>query len=169
MRFRGGRVIDHSALQTLRQLVAELALISHAPTSNYGNRQPVDSGEDIGGKRPPGSDREMPNRRDMDEMTAFLASYHRRTPEYFRQELDRCSTVERLEELVVEAREALDAWRRAPIPPGQEPEYGSPQWKRFIAESSEDAGTLASRYWNPTTGRQITRQYIHKVRRDYQG
>lgn len=59
-----------------------------------------------------------------------------------------------------EAREALELARRAPIPAGQEPEYGSPQWKRFIAESSVDAGELARRF-------NVTRRYINMIRQQY--
>ena len=62
--------------------------------------------------------------------------------------------------VVIDAYAALKNARRAPIPSGQEPEYGSPQWKRYIAESREDAGVLAARF-------SVTRRYINMVRCDY--
>ena len=172
-------------LHELRQTIQRIGMISHAPTRNYDGRTRRSTDEDIGGKKPPGTDREYKPRRPKtplidtdpqsvkawrdyeDELEAWEACYQRKTVDYFLRRLDGCYTPQAVETLLREARATLEAWQRTPIPLGQEPEYGSPQWKRYIAESSEDAGTLASRYWNPRTGRQITRQYIHKIRKQY--
>jgi hypothetical protein len=102
-----------------------------------------------------------------DDLAAWKACYHRRTVSYFRRRLDRYVSDGELRQIQTELEETVTAWRRTPIPKGQEPEYGSAQWKRYIAESNEDAGTLASRYWNPATQKPVTRRYINKVRQQY--
>jgi hypothetical protein len=153
-------VARHPALAALRQAVAELSLISHVTAVNYDAKAPRDTSEDIGGRRPPGGDREHPNRKDVDEMVSYNASYHRRTVHYFVVQVERCETVERLIALRDEALSTLESWRRQPIPEGQEPEYGSPQWKRFVAESREDAGELARRFG-------VSRRYINRIRAEY--
>jgi hypothetical protein len=167
----------HPALAELRQLVAELSLVSHAPAGAYG-RQVPDSSEGKGGKRPSGGDVDRPQRPRRgasekaweeyeEERAAWLASYQRRTPDYFRREVERCESEYRLGVLRDQAAEALEAWKRTPLPAGQEPEYGSAQWKRYIAESLEPAEILAGRFWNPNTGRPISVRYINKVRKAY--
>jgi len=95
-----------------------------------------------------------------DDLTAWRACYQRRTAEYFARQLERCESEYRLKMLVAEARETLEAWRRQPIPPGQPPEYGSPQWKRWIGESNKDAGELARLFG-------LTRQRIYQIRKGY--
>lgn len=62
--------------------------------------------------------------------------------------------------VVLEAIQALQQARRAPLPVGMEPAYGSPQWKRYIGESTEDAGQLATRF-------HCTRRYINQIRAQY--
>jgi hypothetical protein len=152
------RVSFERARAQLQQVVVELTMVSHAPTPKYDKAGGPDQGDDIGGRRPPGSNREHPRKRDVQEFQDFLACYQRRTPEYFRSQARRCRTVQQLEALVVEARGVVEAWRRMPIPQGQEPEYGTPQWKRFVAESSLSHAELARRF-------HVTPSYIAKVRR----
>lgn len=158
-------------LAELRQLIAELSLISHTSGVSYDGKMSRDTSESIGGRRPTGGDREPKPFRPKsgapekewddweEELADWEACYQRRTPDYFRREAERRG-VGALEALVVEARETLEAWRRTPIPAGQEPAYGSAQWKRYIADSKEDAGVLATRF-------SCTRRYINMVRRQY--
>lgn len=154
-------LVTHPADRELRQAIAELSLISHASTGAYDGKITADTGEDIGGKRPPGGDVDRPGRSaDMDERAAWLVSYQRKTPDFFRREREKCQTDGRLIALRDECRTVIEAWRRQPMPAGQPPEFGSPQWKRWVAESDKDGGELA-RLFN------TTRQYIHQIRKDY--
>lgn len=142
------------------ELLARLELVSHAPTVNLSPTKGPSSDEDIGGKRPPGTDREHPDGSNLAEVSAFLDSYHRRTVGYYRRRVAKCETREQREALRLELVGTIEAWLRAPLPVGQEPEYGSPQWKRYVAESREDPGVLATRFF-------VTRRYINKVRQQY--
>ncbi len=162
----------------LRQLIARLELISHVSGSAYDGRAPRATDDEPGGQRPPGGRRDRPRhpgplpgsdaldselqayQERRDEWDAWLISYQRRTPEYFQRQLEDCHTAWRVEKLVTEARETLEAWHRQPMPRGVEPEFGSPQWKRWIAESSLNGGELARKF-------NVTRQYIYKIRRGY--
>lgn len=60
--------------------------------------------------------------------------------------------------VVLDAVKALEVARRMPLVDGQEPDMAHPQWKRFIAESPLDGGTLARRFG-------VSRQYIFEVRK----
>jgi hypothetical protein len=165
---------DHEtnkALTELRQYVAKLSLISHVAGTSYDAKTARSTSESIGGNRPPGGDMDRPCRPRADvgeqawvayrqELDAWKDSYWRRTPDYFRREFAKCFTVARLCELRDEARDTLKAWRRQPLPLGQEPEYGSPQWKRSVAESREDSGRLADRF-------NVTRRRINQIRQEY--
>lgn len=80
--------------------------------------------------------------------------------DYWRDRYNRAGGPRTRRLVLTEAKEALELARRMPIPKGQEPEYGSPQWKRYIAESVEDTGALATRF-------NCTRRYINMIRRAY--
>jgi hypothetical protein len=136
----------------LHRLVLRLSVMSQIPAAPVGHSS-HGSDEDIGGKRPG----EPTGLRMMED---YQVGYALKSPEYFQREIGRARTEKRLRELLSEAQAALEAWQRTPIPAGQDPEYGSPQWKRWIAESSLDGGTLARRF-------NITRQYVHQIRRGY--
>lgn len=196
----------HPAMRELRQLVAELSLVSHAPIQGYdfapsevgrGQRNRTSDRKapipHLGAHRPKDGDTRTPRGGDLErkprapkgprvegdaqsekawdeyeaELAAWRACYHRRTPTYFKNQLERCETEYRLRLLVDEARETLEAWRRTPIPQGQEPQPGDPQWKRYIAESKESAESLAARFWNPATRKPYGKRYINKIRQEY--
>lgn len=159
----------------IRQALAELELVSHAPIQGY-NFAPSENGRgdrwrksdhkapiphlgqhsQKGGDSsiPRGSDVEHPDRHDPLELDAWRTSYHRRTIGYFLVQLE-----ERGESPVIlaEIRETTKAWRVMQVPKGQPPDYGTAQWKRYIFESKEDSGVLATRF-------NCTRRYINMVR-----
>lgn len=140
----------------IRRALAELELVSHAPTKNYDGPSRRSTDESIGGKRPPGSDHEHPDRRDIDEWGAWMDSYHRRTVDHYRARLASC-VPEDHPVILAEIQQTIRAWRTAPVPLGHEPDYGTPQWKRYIAASTEDAGVLAKRF-------HCSRRWINMVR-----
>lgn len=152
--------VDPPLVYGLRRQLAALELVSHAPTRNYEGEGALSTAEDIGGRCPTGGDQELLGNATSDERAAFRESHYRRTVLYFRREIGRARTVDDLVGLRSEVEAAVEAWRRAPLPGGQEPEYGSPQWKRWIAESNEDAGRLADRF-------NLTRRRINQIRQEY--
>jgi hypothetical protein len=87
--------------------------------------------------------------------------------DFYRESFNRAQSHAARARVLQEAREALELARKTPLPVGQEPEVGSPQWKRYIAESDEDAGVLARRFWSPRTEKHVTRRYINMVRQQY--
>src|SRR2546423_46050 len=100
-----------------------------------------DAGEDIGGNRPSGG---IDRREDRQPYEPEPAQPERllRSADHFRRELARGRNQF---DILEHAKASLEAWKRQP-PPGDDPEYGTPQWKRFIAESPESHGALATRY-----------------------
>lgn len=80
--------------------------------------------------------------------------------DWWRESYQRATTPHRQRELVSDALQALKLARRAPLPVGMEPEYGSPQWKRFVADSTEEAVSLARRF-------HVSKRYINQVRAAY--
>lgn len=144
----------HPAWNELRQAVAELSTVSHANGIDYEPRGARDTSESIGGRRPPGSDREFPG----DDYDAWLVSYQRRTTEYFAREADRVRSEEALVRLAALARETVESWRRAPLPVGGEPaSMADPQWKRWVVESDWSVAQVVNRYG-------CSRQYVHRLR-----
>jgi hypothetical protein len=136
--------------EELLRAIAKIATFSQVPAANVG-QSAKSADDDIGGRRPSGG---------IDRKDDFQTDFALKSADYFRRCLARCRTERAITELLIEAKATIEAWMHTPIPPGQEPEYGSPQWKRWIAESSEDAGTLARRF-------NCTRQYIYQIRRGY--
>lgn len=146
---------DHPAWNELRQAVAELSTVSHARGTDFEAKGARDSSESIGGRRPPGTDREYPDRSEVD---AWRESHYSHTPDYFRAEASRVRTVVELERLVVLARAAVTAWRRMPLPPGGEPaSMADPQWKRWVIEGNWTATQIVNRYG-------CSRQYVYQLR-----
>ena len=158
LRVFGGRTVSElDDRRALRQAIIRIELFSQAPAATL-ERSSKSSEEAIGGRCPKGG---------ISVEDDFAEGFALRSAEYYWRRLAKCYTHRAITELLSEALATLDAWQRTPIPKGKEPEYGSPQWKRYIAESDEDAGVLASRYWNPTTQKNVTRRYINMIRKQY--
>ena len=155
----------------IRTALAELELISHAPTKNF-DPSPRDTSEEPSGRRPPGGDRDRPPRNaTTEERDAWRDSYQAKTVEHFRRELEvtiaKAATASddatdflnrRLNAILTEIKETTEAWKKAPMGDGQEPlSRADPRWKRYIAWSDRDTGDLARQYG-------VTRRYIQKIR-----
>lgn len=136
--------------RALREVIARIDLLSHVPAANMG-RSSRSADDDIGGRRPSGG---------VVAKDDFAQEFALKSAEHFRRRLMRCHTPQAVTMLLDEARKCLESWKRMPIPDGQPPEFGSPQWKRYIAESVEDPGMLATRF-------HCTRRYINKIRQGY--
>lgn len=176
----------------IRQALAELELVSHAPIQGYNYAPPAEgrkerwrtravcvrcrnrglrtcehqepvphlgqhSGKSGDTKAPMGTDRERPH--GLDEAKSLRESYHGKTLAYFRAKRARNGDSDAL---LAEIRETTEAWLVVKIPKGQPPAITDPQWKRYIAESPEGSGVLATRF-------SVTREYIRQVRRAYRG
>jgi hypothetical protein len=133
----------------LRQVLAELELVSQVGAAKTGSSG-RDEGEDIGGRRPPGGI----DRRDDREI-----DYPQKSVEHFRRRLRRAHSLWQLELILKDARKALEACRRQPAPSG-EPEYGTPQWKRWVAESDLGPSDIARKYG-------VSKRYIVRIRTQY--
>jgi hypothetical protein len=130
----------------LRQLLLELRMVSQVSAARPGSSRSSD--QEIGGKCPPGGldyegDREI--------------DYLAKSPDYFVRRLQQPNVD--LERLTDEPSKALNAYKRRPALTG-EPEWGTSEWKRFVAESELSSAELARKYNCSTT-------WIYKVRRDY--
>ena len=134
----------------LRELIAQLEMKSQVSAAQVG-RSVRATDDDIGGKRPSGGI----DYKDDREPDSVLKS-----ADYFRRKQARCYVDQHFEEVIVEINAVLVAWQRMPLPTGQPPTPGDPQWKRWVAESTMDVGELARLFNMP-------RQYIHRIRRDY--
>ncbi len=139
------------------------------PIAHLGSHMPKGGDTQV----PRGTDIDRPRRADgKEEREAWFASYQRRTVGYFTIEFTRChdrlldsgdelACQARLKALAKDCRDTVIAWKRAPMPVGQEPlSRADPNWKRFVAESTLDAGVLANRY-------DVTRQRIYQIRAAY--
>lgn len=155
----------------LLQLVCELMLVSHAPAGAYDGKTVRSTDEDIGGRRPSGTDVDRPRKPRpgaiesewiayQDEREAWLTSYHRRTPDYFKAEVAKCTSVERLRGLRDEAIEVLTAWRQTPLVAGVRPSMADPRWKQWVAHCEHSVAQLVS--WYP-----VSRASVYQIRRDY--
>jgi len=138
----------------LRQVLAELELISHVSAVNLDGAGGGDQGEDIGGKRPPGG----VDRRD-DQRDSLEHTHPQKSAEHFRRRVAHARTSQHIETILEDAGKALVAWRRQPAPSNQ-PELSSPQWKHWVAESTIASSEIARKYG-------VSRQYVDKVRAKY--
>ncbi len=137
-------------LRELRQVLAELELVSHVPAFNYESSGGRDAGESIGGKRPPGGIVYTDDR---------APDYPQKSVEHFRRRVATArSNRGALELILADSRDALEAAQRQPAPTG--PRFGEQGWKRYVAESDEKASDLARKFG-------CKRSYIEKVRRLY--
>lgn len=162
-------VAHHPKMTELRTLVARLGLVSHISGVAYDAKIAKPTDEAKGGRRPAGSDVDRPRRprpeASAEQWAAYHAeregwesSYQRRTPDYFRSEVERCETVARLEVLVNEAREALERWHHTPGTQGGEPEsMADPQWKRWVIEGNWSVDRIVNRYG-------CSRRWVHRLR-----
>jgi hypothetical protein len=142
-----------SVEQQLRQVLAELELVSHVSAVNLESSG-GDHGEDIGGRRPPGGiDRR-------DDLPDNHERHHpQKSVDHFRRRLARARSDESRTLILGEAKDALTAWKRQPALTG-EPEYGTPQWKRWVAESDLSSSKIADKYG-------VSGQYVRKIRAEY--
>lgn len=156
----------HAVDRALRQAIAELSLVSHGPTMSF-DPSPRDTSDEPGGRRPGRSDGE-PRPRDEADFKAWEASYHRKTPAWFRRRRETAlqrEDVGQLEALRDDARECVEAWRKQPPMIGvvEEIEVGSFLWKCQVAD--DDSGTIKNR--EDRYG--ISAATIHRYRAQYRG
>lgn len=143
-----------SVERRLRQVLAELELVSHVPAVNLDPLTRETSGEGIGGKRPPGGIDRRDDRRDDDDH-----HHPQKSVDHFRRRLAHARTDEQRALILTDAEAALAAWKRQPAA-STEPAYGSPQWKRWVAESKLSHQQVADKFG-------ISRSYVAKVRKQY--
>jgi len=128
----------------LKQTLLEMEMLSQVPAAQL-ERQSPSATTSIGGNRPLGG-----------------SDYASDSLERFQRRIRTARTPRDLEAILDDALVALSAWKepRKWKPGDPDLEFGSTQWKRYIAESKESGGVLATK-WG------CTRQYIHQVRKQY--
>ncbi len=140
-----------SVHRELCETIAALELVSQVAAANP-SPSGRDSSESIGGKRPSGG---------IDRQGDRERTWEMKSADHFRTRVRNAHSERTLLTILVEAKQSLESARRAPKPTKQlEPEYGSSQWKRYVAESTESYGTLADRF-------NCERSYIQQVRKQY--
>jgi hypothetical protein len=145
----------------LRTVLAQLELCSHVQAVNL-DPSSRDSGEEIGGKRPPGGIDRSEDRATVGPVGSGEPRPRvLRSAEHYRRRIAKAHSQRALERVLADARDSLDAWRRQPAPSKKaEPKVGDPGWKRYIAESKESSSVLAARFGKSGA-------YIREVRRKY--
>ncbi len=147
----------------LRQVLAELSLVSHVSAVSLDAKTPPDASDDIGGKRPAGGIDRRDERKDgvyevetgvYEEMTFTLKS-----ADHYRRRVASATTDHALREILADAERSLAAFKRQPMPSG-DPEFGSPMWKHWVAASPLSDGEIAHKF-------RVTRQYVNRVRNQY--
>lgn len=138
----------------LRQALAELEVCSTvSAVAGKGSR---DTSEDIGGKRPTGVTDDHPERHELEDWRAWPL----KPVEHYRRRVERAASATALESVLRDVRRAIERMRRQPAP--LEPVLGDPQWKRWVAESSEPASEIARRF-------HVSKRYVNKVRAQWRG
>jgi hypothetical protein len=137
-------------LEELIQVINRIGMLSQVPAASLERSAPS-TDDEIGGRRPKGG---------IIAKDDFEPDFALRSAEYFRRRLMRNSSPRAVTVLLAQARATLEAWRRMPVPKGQPPALGDPQWKRWVAESDLDTGELARKF-------SVSRQYIQRVRKAY--
>lgn len=142
-------LLNHPDFHELRRVVTRIALKSQVSAARGKTTPSTD--EDIGGKHPPGGIHEWNDFED-----DFPQSYT-----YFQQKLEDVKTAADLTALLEEAKAALEAWERAPIPEGQEPlSMADRHWKRWVGQSTLTDTEIAHKY-------SCSRQYVARIRAQY--
>jgi hypothetical protein len=137
--------LDHE----IANVLAKLSICSEVSAANMDSSS-RDSGEDIGGKRPPGGiDHEGNRERD----------WPLKDVSHFRRRMDRAHSEAALQAILHDAEAALRAWQRQPA--DRDPALADPQWKRWVGETKLTSREIAAKY-------SISRQYVHRIKVAYQ-
>jgi hypothetical protein len=136
-------VAGFPAFAELCQVLAELELVSHAPTVNLG--QSTDAAPsvaeehgiyrlaEVGGRRPPGGLDDDRRRVADDRGDPDLVIL--RSADFFRRRLQRCHSERVLLLILADAREALRSYRKAPA--RTDPPFGSFEFKMQLVVAVE--------------------------------
>ena len=135
-------------IAALQRTITSLELMSHA-ASQALDPQPRDTSSSRGGGRPPGG---------VDYAGDREADYRQKSAEHYKRRVGRANTNTDLYLILVDAEQALEAWRRPPRP--SEPLPDDPRFKRWIAESPSSAPELARIYG-------LSTRTIHRWRSQY--
>ena len=142
-------------LAEIKQVVLRINMCSQVSAMRLERATPS-TDEDIGGRRPPGGIDRVGDRED---------GYRQKSAQYFAYKLACCDgRQELLEALLVEAREALEAWQKTPMVAGVDPVKGDPLFPRFLLDqlrAGMDPKELVRRHG-------VARQYVARLRKDLQ-
>lgn len=136
----------------LKQTIAELEMCSHVSAVSLDSSG-RDSGEDVGGKRPPGGvDRKDDKSREGHKL---------KSAEHYRRRAAKARSESALRAILKDAKESLEAWKRRPAPRDVgHPMPGDMDWKRWVGESSLSASEIARKC-------SVSGAYVRKIRAQY--
>lgn len=167
---------DAQLAHQLRQIVVRLDLMSHASGAAY-EFAPSETGRarverwrssdrhdpvpHMGSRHNPAAyDTRKPSGA-LDWQGDRIPEYRQKSAEYFRRRARQVRNVMQLEALLAEAIAAEEAWRKTPLLEGERPaSKADPRWKQWVGSSKLENAEIARLY-------SVSRQYIHKIRRQY--
>ncbi len=156
-------LLNLSVVRTLKQVLTELSLVSHVPGVGYDSSGGGSGPGDKSGARPPG-EVDWKGDREPDFRQKSHLHFLRRLSGIARG-LEKLSDerVERLlDELLSDAKDALEAWRKSPQPEGLDPIKGSKAWKIAIANDQRPSRVVAGYYG-------ISHVTVLRYREQYEG
>jgi hypothetical protein len=136
----------------LKQTIAELELCSHVSAVSLDSSG-RGSGEDVGGKRPPGGvDRKDDKSREGHKL---------KSAEHYKRRVAKARSEAALQAILKDAKESLVAWKRQPAPQDVgHPMPGDVDWKRWVGESSLSASEIARKC-------SVSGAYVRRIRAQY--
>lgn len=151
------------ATKQLRQVLLDLSLVSHVRGVSHDSSGGGGGADETSGRLPPGG----PDRKGDSEPTFRQKThlhYIRRYEGLVRglSQLSDSRAEGIRDEILSDARVALDAWRKTPRVPGRDPDHGTLQWKVRVANDPRSSRQVATTYG-------ISHVTVLRLRKQYEG
>ena len=140
-------LLGHKKVRELRQVLTDLSLVSHVSGAPIDSSGGGSGPGDKSGARPPGEvdwkgDKEPDFRQKshvhfVRRLSALSRGLHKLSDE--RAELI-------LDEILKDAKDALHAWQKSPVPAGTDPSPGTRAWKIQIANDTRSSRVVAGHF-----------------------
>ena len=157
------QLLSQQRTRELRQVLTDLALVSHVRGTSYDSSGGGGARSDKSGTEPPGG---------VDRRGDKSGSYRQKSHLVFLRRLDGLAksldrfTIDEAEairdEILDEAVACLRDWRKTPEVPGQDPDRGTYEWKVRVANDPRPSRAVAGFYG-------ISHVSVLRYRKDYLG
>lgn len=139
--------MQHPKLRELKQVILDLSLVSHVTSASYDSSGGGASPKSKAGARPPGEP-DWKGDHEPDYRQKSHLHFVRRLRNLSRgvEKLSDERAVEILDQILKDARDALQAWRKTPQPAGADPQRGTKAWKIAIANDDRPSRVVAGHY-----------------------